>query len=122
MGLLDPRSCPLQARVEDISQGVPEQVDTQDGHEDAQAGKERQPPGSADIDATVGQHRSPGWDLGGDTQPEEAQAGLPDDRRGHRERADDEAHLDQVREDVMQDDTAVARPQRTGSADEITGP
>src|ERR1051326_5559383 len=50
----------LQPRVEQIAQPVAEQIDAEHGEEDAQTGKQLQPPRRADIGAAVGQPAAPG--------------------------------------------------------------
>src|SRR3990172_3197104 len=47
------RPCPLQARIEDVPEGVAEQLDAQHREENAETGKKRQPPCGTDVDASV---------------------------------------------------------------------
>src|SRR5439155_15364628 len=88
--LLYPSSASLKPRVEEVAQRVAEEIDAEHGDEDAESGKERQPPSRADIDARIGQHRAPSGDLGRHADAEKAQARFGDDRRCHGEGADDQ--------------------------------
>src|SRR6187551_550010 len=109
----------FQARVENIAQGVAEKINAEHGHENAQTGKKRQPPCGADVDTRVGEHRSPGGNLGRYTNAEKAQTRFRDERGRHREGADDERRLDQIGNDVARDDLAIARAQALRCGDKV---
>src|SRR5436309_13831469 len=79
-----------QAGIENVAQAITEKIDAEDGDEDAEAGKERQPPCGADVNAGVGQHRAPGGNLRRYADAEKAQARFRDNGRSHGEGADDQ--------------------------------
>src|SRR2546422_11560458 len=79
-----------QARIENVAQGVTEKIDAEDGGEDAQAGKERQPPCGADGNARVGQPRAPGGNLRRYADAKDAEPRFGDNGRTHVARAADQ--------------------------------
>ena len=85
-----------------IAESIAEQVDAEHRHENAQTGKKRQPPGGADVDTRVREHRAPGGNLRRHADAEKAQARFGDDRRRHGKGADDQRGLNQIGNDVAQ--------------------
>src|SRR5438445_8811131 len=86
------RHASVMLGIEDVAQPVPEHVEGQDDREDRQPGVERHPGRLRQIALRGVEHAAPRWRRRLLAEPQERQAGLGDDRSGHRE-----ARLDQER-------------------------
>ena len=58
------RARSFQTRIEKVTERVAEKINTEHSDEDAETGKERQPPRRADINTRVGEHGAPGGNFG----------------------------------------------------------
>src|SRR6266536_852843 len=98
--LLYSRARSFQTRIEKVTQRVAEKINAEHGDEDAETGKERQPPRRADINTRVGEHSAPGGNFGWYPDTQEAETGFRDNCRCHGKGTDDQRRLNHVWKDM----------------------
>src|SRR5262249_54152746 len=106
-----------QTRVEGVTQPIAYEVDGEDGEDDRETGKEREPPGAVDVLHAIEHHPPPGWGWRWDAQAKKAQAGLEDDHIRHHQRGDDDNRRRDIRQHVTPDDPQVRCAERPRGID-----
>ena len=102
-----------QAKIELVSQPVPEEIEGHYGEQDGQAGDGGDPPRVSRSVPSVGHHGNPSELGGGNARTEEAEGGLDQDHNAHLKRSYDDESVDGAREQV---DVHNAKRRRPGDA------
>src|SRR6266542_1996757 len=112
----------LEPRIESVADAIPEQVEPEDGDENGEAGKERQPgvglnEGNVGLEVTAPTRRRR---LG--TEPEEGERSLHDDGGSDAERGGHDDGRQAVGQDVTKDDRGGAYPEGAAGLDVLLLP
>src|SRR5689334_177223 len=113
---------PVGAWVERVAEAVTEQVECQDREEQEEPWEEPEPPCRVEAGEGVADQAPPGRLVVGHTEPQERQIRLEQDVRRHEQGCVDDQGGEQVRQDLLEHDPGVARPQRAARLHELPFP
>src|SRR6266849_8488071 len=102
----------VEIGIERVSEGISDEVDGHDGHEERGARKQGQPVARVHVLPALGQHAAPGRDGDGHAETEERQPGLGENRAGDAEGGHDHEGGAHIGQDVAEHNAGNGKPER----------